>query len=354
MPVKGAPNTRGLVPVAAALRGSGGPPETLHLGAIAVVDGAGEPVWSAGDPRLAYPLRSTAKPVQLLPYLLDGLDRRNGTDAADLAVMMASHSGEPEHVARVGALLDRFGLAPDQLQCGTHPPYHEETRVRLAAGGEVPSVLHCNCSGKHAAMLAVCAANGWPLESYLAPEHPLQRRIEALLRVMADASDAPLPRSVDGCALPTWWLPLAGLAQTFARLADGRGAPALEDREPGPLLGRLYDAATAHPHMLAGSGRLDTDLMRRLGTRVFTKTGADGLYAMAVRPTRRHPRGLGIAFKVADGDPASQVRALVASRLLAQLDPDALSDALSVDDGERRNNRGQVVGERVVLFRVES
>jgi L-asparaginase II len=349
--MRSAVTTAGLVPIAASLRGPDGNAETLHLGAIAVVDGRGNATWQAGDPGLVFELRSTAKPFQLLPFLLDGLDAAHGTDAADLAIMMASHSGEPDHVERVAGLLTRFGLAPEQLRCGRHEPYHEQTRMQMTVQGREPSVLHSNCSGKHAAMLAVCQANGWSFGDYEQHHHPLQRRIESLLRGVTCTDAAPLAWSVDGCSVPTWRVALHGLARAFAALAAPQHAPALEGRPAGVLLERLYRAGTGSPRMLAGSDRLDTRLMQRLGGAVFAKTGADGLYAMAVRPSPCHPDGLGIAIKVADGDPGGGVRSLVATRLLSWLDPDRLGDASALDDGVRHNNRGQRVGERVVLFR---
>ncbi len=336
----------GCVPLVAFERGGPELVENLFLGAIAVVDGDGHEVLALGDPTLAFPLRSTAKPFQLLPFLIDGLDRETATqpalEFADLAILMSSHSGEPMHVDRIRALLSRLGVERGQLRCGTHAPYHRETRQRLFAAGQAPDVLHCNCSGKHTAMLAVCAANGWPVDSYLDPAHPLQQRNHAMLCALG-AVEAPLPYSIDGCSLPTWWVGLRTLARLFACLAAPDGAPQVEHLASGPLLAKLFAAGTAHPQLIAGSGRLDTKVMNACGRRVFAKTGASGMYALAVAPGPDHPRGLGVAFKVLDGDPDSAVRGQVVLALLRRLGIEFDPAALDVDS-QVRNQRKVVVG----------
>ncbi len=336
----------GFVPFAVTVRGGPERVETAHLGALAVLAGDGREVLALGDVGRALPLRSTAKPFQLLALLLDGLERSPAQLApledADLAVLMASHSGEPRHTERVAALLERYRLSAGELRCGAHPPFDRDTRHALIARGESPTALHCNCSGKHTAMLAVCRARGWPLETYLDPGHPLQQRIEALLCTLA-GQPRPLPRSIDGCSLPTWWLPLRALALLFARLAWPAGAPELEGRSAAAPLARLYRAAVAHPGLIAGRGRLDTRLMAACAGRVMAKTGAAGMYAMAVAPSAAYPRGLGIAFKILDGDPDSSVREVVAASVLERLG-EAGEGIAAMTSRVLRNHRGLEVG----------
>lgn len=300
----------------------GGPThgETVHTGLVSVVTGDDDEIFAVGHTDAPFPLRSTAKPFQLLPYLLDGLhEQAPAAEPADLAVMMASHSGEPMHTERVAALLARWGLSPEALQCGVHPPLDVATHEALVRAGDPPSALHCNCSGKHAAMLAVCRERGWPAASYVDLQHPLQRRIRDLLLALLGRPPRPLPYAIDGCSLPTFVMPLVDLARLFARLACPDGAPLVEKRRAAPELRLLYQAGTRHPELIAGTGCLDTRLMRALPRRVFTKVGAAGLHAMAVAPSPAYPRGLGIAVKVMDGDAGARVRAVVAVELLSQL-----------------------------------
>jgi len=337
--------------------------ETRHRGSVAVVDPSGRLLWHVGDANRAYALRSTAKPFQLLPLLLDGLQGASGAhaplEAADLAVLMSSHNGEPMHTERIAALLARFDLTPEALQCGVEPPALRHDRERLLRANEKPSALHCNCSGKHTNMLAVCSRHGWPLESYLDAEHPLQRRIRGILTVLAGQEHATVPLSIDGCSLPTCWLPLAALARMFAYIAEPSAAPAVEGRRIENELATLRAAGMQHPEEIAGSGRLDTLLMRALDGRLFAKTGADGLYAAALPAGPRVATPLGIAVKVEDGDPKSRIRALVIVEVLRQLgvvgdDDQALKKSFeAIASPMQRNFRGLEVGEYRPVFRLQ-
>lgn len=338
--------------------------ETRHRGVVAVVDAGGQLLWHVGDAERACALRSTAKPFQLLPLLLDGLhihcDEHDAPlDSADLAVMMSSHNGELMHTERVAALLSRFGLAMSALQCGVEAPALRADRERLLHAHERPTALHCNCSGKHTNMLAVCSRRGWPLESYMNPDHPLQVRIRGILTALIGQANAALAQSTDGCSLPTFWLSLRALARLFAYIAEPGAAPPVEGRSIAAELTLLRTVGMQHPELIAGSGRLDTLLMQALDGRLFAKTGAAGLYAMALPAGPRVPKALGIAIKVEDGDPKSRIRASVVVEILRQLgvvsndDPD-LCDALGeIAQPTERNFRGVEVGAYRPVFRLE-
>lgn len=346
-------------------RGGADRVETRHRGSIAVVDADGRLLWQVGDAERAYALRSTAKPFQLLPLLLDGLHLDADAqvaplEPADLAVMMSSHNGEPMHTERIAALLARFGLTESALQCGVEAPALRADRERLLHAHEQPSALHCNCSGKHTNMLAVCSRRGWPLESYLDPHHPLQARIRDVFTALLGQAHAAFPQSIDGCSLPTFWLSLAALAQLFAYIAEPTAAPSVEGRSIDTELTLLRTVGMQHPELIAGSGRLDTLLMQALDGHLFAKTGAAGLYAMAVPKGPRVPTALGIAIKVEDGDPKSRIRSSVVVEVLRQLgvvgsDERSLLDALGdIEQPTERNFRGLAVGTYCPVFRLEA
>jgi L-asparaginase II len=336
-------------------------PEIRHAGAIAVVDGGGALAAAVGDVDVAFPLRSTSKPIQLLPYLLDGLHldgpRGAGELLPDLAVMMASHAGEPVHVDRVKGILDAYGLTSDALLCGAHWPYSTTARDALACSGESPGNLHSNCSGKHAGMLAVCQKNGWPLEGYVETMHPLQQRIHDIVATLSRAQSTSLPHSTDGCSLPTHWVSMRGLAHMYAALAYPERAPTVEQRNIGEELELLFRAGTQYPELVAGSGFFDTRLMASFSGRLFAKGGAAGVYALAVNPTGAFPLGLGIAFKVEDGDGDARARPVVACEILRQLEiePDKSSAAETLTQlagAAIVNVRGLEVGAYRPVFRL--
>jgi L-asparaginase II len=331
------------VPLASVLRGS--EVESWHLGAVAVATPDGRIVARAGDPLLATCLRSAAKPFQALPLVASGVADRFGFDAADLALVCASHGGRPEHTARAAALLARGGFSVDDLQCGPHPPMDAEAAAELVRQGQQPTALHNNCSGKHAGMLLACRAHGLDPTGYLEPDHPWQRRIHDALRfVCALERDAEL--GIDGCSVPAFFLSLAATARGYAALADpvAAGLPTGE----GEAAARILTAMATAPEMVAGPGRFTTALAAVTRGRLVGKEGAEGFYAVAVRG----PVALGVALKIADG--GERARDAIVLAVLRQLGVLAAAEAdelVSYARSERHNHRGFLVGE--ILAEVE-
>jgi L-asparaginase II len=216
-----------------------------------------------------------------------------------LALVTASHNGEPAHVDAVRRILAGAGLPEAALQNTPDLPLHQPSaRAHLVAGGE-PDPIHQNCSGKHAGMLATCVAGGWPTESYLDPDHPLQVAIRRTVEELAGESVAAV--GVDGCGAPLLALSLRGLARAFATLVLAR---------PGSPERAVADAMRAHPFLVGGSGRDVTALMSGLpGT--LAKDGAEGVYAAALAD------GAAVALKIDDG--ASRARAPVLVSALRRL-----------------------------------
>jgi L-asparaginase II len=319
--------------------------ESLHLGSVAVVDRDGALLYAAGDPHCTTFARSALKPLQALPFAAAGGAAHFGLSPAEVALLCASHSGEPRHAAAAAAILSRAGCSASDLQCGTHAPKFYEVR------GEVPppppySPLQHNCSGKHSGMLACCALQQWPKASYLEYEHPLQQAIRRAVAVFTGVPVGALVAGIDGCSAPNYAMPLAALALAFARLAS-TGIDA--DYGAAPRL--LADAMIAHPEMVSGAGRSDLALTAAGRGDWVAKVGAEGVQAIGVRS-----RGLGIAVKVADG----QARALMPA-VVAVLDQAGLLDAEArqclAGWGRRaiRNYRGTLTGEirpAVVLRRL--
>ena len=290
--------------------------ESLHHGAFAVVDSAGHLLAAAGPIMVPIFMRSSAKPFQLMPLLEDGgAERWNFTDE-DMAIMVASHSGTPRHVAVVQGLHARLGLGPHHLQCGVHPPLHRESAWALKREGREPTPYHHNCSGKHTGMLALALLHGWPLETYLDPEHPVQRRIRQTLADMARWPEEDIVLGTDGCSAPNFALPLYHAAWAYARLVDPHDLP-----EPRcHAARRIVQAMMAQPFMVAGPNRLDTRLMEALPGVLVAKGGAEGYQGVGILPQGSGGRGIGIALKIADGDARRRATAAVILEILKRLD----------------------------------
>jgi L-asparaginase II len=291
--------------------------ESLHFGALAVVDAAGNLIAHYGDPQTVTFTRSSAKPLQALALIEAGGHECFGLSQAEVAITCASHSGTDAHVEVVRSLQAKAGIAESQLMCGTHSPYHKETAERLLRQGEKPTPNRHNCSGKHSGMLALAALQGWPLEDYIDPAHPVQQTILANVAGMCGLPVEQVGVGTDGCSVPNFAVPLRNLAWAYARLGDPTGL----SEQRAEACGVIVEAMTAHPEMVGGPGRFDTALMSAAGGRVLAKSGAEGYLALAIRSgvLGEASPGLGVALKIADGDPKGRARPAVALEVLRQL-----------------------------------
>jgi len=315
----------------------GGIVESEHAIRYAVADPSGAIVDSAGDVDAPTFLRSSAKPLICATVVESGAADRFGFDERQIAVAAGSHSGEPYHVEAVLSMLASIGLPESALQCGVHAPVHEPSAAALARAGEAPRAVHNNCSGKHAAILALARHLGATTDDYLSPSNPAQRAILAACAEMFDVAEATMVVGVDGCGIPVVAVPLRTSAVFFARFADTATLPS---RWRAPLE-RVRHAMVAHPEYVAGTGRFDTDLMKAGAGDIACKGGAEGFHATAAIARR-----LGACVKVTDGNYRA-VSPFVIERLLAlgALD-DARAGAL---ERHRRpsvkNHAGTIAGE---------
>ena len=321
------------VPLAEVTRGA--IVESLHSGSVAVVDRDGRVLHAAGDPHHLTFTRSALKPLQALPFVAAGGVERFGLSEPQVALLCASHSGEPRHAEAAADILARAGCTPADLQCGTHAPLFYDTR------GEVPppppySPLQHNCSGKHSGMLAFCAQCQWPKASYLEFEHPVQQAIRQSVAAFTGVAAEALVAGVDGCSAPNYAVPLSALARAFARLASAGVDP---DYGNAPRM--LAEAMISHPGMVSGEGRSDLALMHAGRGDWVAKIGAEGVQAIGIRS-----RGIGIAIKVADGQSRGLMPSVVAVLDQLGLLDDASREALA-PWGRRpiRNYRGTQTGE---------
>lgn len=326
------------VPLVVATRGDR--IESVHYGSVAVADATGHLLYAAGDAGFPIFTRSALKPFQALPLVADGGPARFGFSAAQVALTCASHSGEPHQVAAVADMLRRIGCDESHLQCGSHLPLFYAATGQTPPADLEPSPLHHNCSGKHAGFLAWCRLHDQPVESYLDPEHPLQAEIRARLAHLVACEESAIPMGIDGCSAPNHALPLAKLAQAYAKLA----MPPAEERDAAAL-STLFQAMTAHPEMVSGQGRNDLMLMQAKPGDWVAKGGAEGMQALG---SASH--GLGIALKIADGS-ARAVPIAIAATLdqLGLLPPDGRAPRRWLE-GEIRNYAGLITGRLLPVF----
>jgi L-asparaginase II len=322
--------------------------ESRHRVACCVVRADGRLVASSGDPGLVTYWRSAAKPFQALPLVADGGADELGLSDDEIVLTCASHNGEPAHVELARRLLARTGAGEDDLVCGPHPSLSDVVAKDMARRGEKPTRIHSNCSGKHGGMITLGRWMGWGSGGYEQPDHPVQRRCLAEVAAWSGLHVNGVAHGTDGCGVPSFALPLRSMALAYARLgAAGVGDPVegVEERSRAAAQ-RIVAALLARPFLLAGTARLDTQLLEATGGRVFAKVGAEGVYSATVPEL-----GLGLALKVEDGAPRALNAALLA--LLDAVAPGLVPDLDARHHPSVRNTRGDLVGEVVVRVELE-
>ena len=270
----------------------GGHVESRHTGSFAVTDPQGRLVLSGGNPHQSIFPRSAIKALQALPLITEGAADRYALTGPQLALACASHTGLPEHTETACAMLAQAGREPVCLECGIHWPSSAAAARALAAAGQVPSALHNNCSGKHAGFVCAAVTAGEDPRGYIRPDHPTMARVTQAVREATGAAMDEADRATDGCSIPTYLIPLSAIATGFARFGTGTHMP----QGFGQAALRLRRAAAGNAIMLAGPGRIDTEITAALGEAAFLKTGAEGVHAGAIPAL-----GLGFAIKADDG-----------------------------------------------------
>ncbi len=265
----------------------GGVEEGIHLGHVAVVDADGRVHASLGDPQHVTYFRSCAKPFQAIGSLGTGIAASYELGADHVAIMAASHNGEPRHVEIVRDLLRRARIEESALQCGAHWPYYEPAATAARHEMDEPLAVFNNCSGKHAGMLAAARALDAPLDNYLEPTHRVQQRIRAVIEAFTACPAADIHYGIDGCSAPNAAVPLAAMARSFAGLVTST------DEIPRTVVAAMVE----QPFLIGGTDRFDTRLMEVTDGRLLAKGGAAGAHCTADRRSKQ-----GLAVKLDSGD----------------------------------------------------
>ncbi len=304
--------------------------EAIHLGHLAVVDTEGRVHASLGDPGHVTYFRSCAKPFQAIGSLSAGIAARYELATEHIAIMAASHNGEPRQVEIVRDLLRRTGIAESALQCGAHWPYDERAATAARHQMDEPLAVFNNCSGKHAGMLAAARALDAPLETYLDSGHPVQVRIRGVIEAFTGCPPAVIHYGIDGCSAPNAAVPLAAMARSFA------GVLTSTDEMPTTVAA----AMTQHPFLVGGTSRFDTMLMEVTKGRLLSKGGAAGAQCIGDRRS-----GLGLAVKLDSGDGTWIAVAVIAAlERLGWLDDQERQALARLAHPTLRNRRGLAVG----------
>ncbi|MBL8100318.1 MAG: asparaginase [Anaerolineales bacterium] len=333
--------------------------ESQHFGSIAVVDSTGKILNSYGDPYVVAFLRSSAKPFQALPFVEQGGVEHFGFNESELAISCASHETGQLHLDLIHSLQLKVGLDENQLQCGPHLPSDAKKLREVIKQDIKPTANFNNCSGKHTMMLAFAKMRNLPLENYLDITHPIQQDILQTISEMCMIDKSSIELGIDGCSAINFAMPLFNAALGMARLVD----PFELTESRAEACKKITSTMLAHPEMISNFGEFDCELMKASNNKVITKRGAEGFQIIGVQPDVINERGVGIAFKVTDGDKSginddlvsiSRVRPAITLEILRQLNVlnDAELKSLSNFGPEKvlKNYAGLVTGESKPAF----
>jgi L-asparaginase II len=336
--------------------------ESTHIGSIAVVDASGKLLYAYGDPYAVAFLRSSAKPFQALPFVeRGGVEHFNYTQK-ELAITCASHETAQIHLDTVKAMQTKIGIKEDDLQCGPHLPGDAVNLRTVIKQDILPTRNFNNCSGKHTSMLAHAKMRGLPLENYLANDHPIQKDILNTLSEMCGIKKEKITLGIDGCSAPNFALPLYNAALGMARICDPRDL----SEARATACKKITSAMTTQPEMISNHGEFDCELMKSGAGKIVTKRGAEGFQIIGLMPGVCGERGVGITFKVADGDGGrlgdnletrARVRPAVTLEILRQLQAlnDSQLQSLAQFGPKKilKNYAGLVTGESHPAFELE-
>jgi len=269
-----------------------------------------------------------------------GEPERLGLSPEEQAVLVASHSGDEQHVEAVRGILAKAGIPEEALGCGASEPLDHEAMIRLYKRGEDPLRVHHNCSGKHAGFLIRARMLGAPLEGYLDPAHPVHAEIRDTLNELTGTHLTEEDAVIDGCGAPMYSLPM----ETMASLIRDLSNPARLPEKYRKAADAIFAAVNAAPHYLAGRGRIDSAILRSVPGRYFVKCGAEAYFVLGVRSCREHP-AMGLALKITDG--ATRGYEVFLARYLREKGLlDGTEESLApFFEGKLKNSQGLIVGE---------
>lgn len=311
--------------------------ESLHRGMAVVVDGDGDVLFSAGEIEAGIFPRSACKAMQALPLMESGAADAYGFGNRELALACSSHSGEDAHAELAASMLAKAGRDVNTLECGGHWSFDQNTVIHQARTMEKPSALHNNCSGKHSGFVCACCHMDIDPKGYVGYDHPLQQEIRGTMESLTGAALGYENCGTDGCSIPTYAVPLKGLAHGFAKMLTGTGLEPIRAKASR----RLMDACMAEPFYVAGTGRTCTKIMKLAPGKIFAKTGAEGVFVAALPE-----QGIAMAVKCEDGTTRA-AEAMIAALMARYFDKDSELQAslMAMANHSMRNWNGMHVGD---------
>lgn len=318
--------------------------ESVHRGSIAVVDSKGTLLYELGDTEHKTFFRSTAKPFIAIAALETGIMEKYGLDLREVALMSSSHSGDMEHIETVKGIMRKANIGQEEIKCGAHEPISKDALKQLLREGGEPSSLHCNCSGKHAGLIAASKAQGMTTHDYLTNQQGIQEKIDGVISDFTGVKKDDITKGTDGCALTVHAVPLRNIALAYTNLCNKEFMNGKYSKSQNYIL----SAMTMYPEMVAGKGRLDTELMKNFGDRIVCKAGAEGMYCVGILNM-----SAAIALKIEDGNARATGPVIIETLLqLGIINEEEAEKVIHHWKPDIKNHRGEKVGHTRPCFRL--
>ena len=310
--------------------------DLIHYGDIVVSDYKGKILCYAGDIEKMTFARSSLKPIQAISIVESGAADYYKITDKELAIMCASHNGEPIHIQTITKILEKSGLTKENLTCSVAYPMYAPAENELKSNNIPRSSIFCDCSGKHSGMLITAKHNHENLDNYHSLNHPVQQRIINTVADICDVNVKDIKIAIDGCGVPVHALPLKIFAKGFARMT----MPELFENNRSSAINRITNAMTQYPYMVAGANRFCTELMDAFGDRLFGKSGAGAFYGIGIKN-----KGIGIVVKMTEGTsniiPYAVLETLIHLKVITRKEAESLP---CYNDKNVYNGKKEIVG----------
>lgn len=268
--------------------------ESVFYGHAVSIDQEHKIISSLGNPYYVTFIRSSSKPLQAMAIVLSGAYEKFNLSLEHLAIASGSHNGQRVHTDVVEDLLDRCGIEPDRLLCGVHPPLTRAARNEFDETSAKP--INHNCSGKHAGMLACCAAKGWEIDGYNSIDHPVQQMTLEVMAKMCGIQKNQILIGIDGCGVPVFGMPIYNMSVGFSNLST----PDVLEGDYKEAAKLVSEAVKLHPLLMGGEDRVMTAFLED-NPDVVAKDGAEAVFCCG-------KNGKAFTFKLECGDGADPFR----------------------------------------------
>ncbi len=267
--------------------------ENIFRGRFCAIDENGKIIYSLGNINEYIFPHSAIKPIQAIALYKSGAKEKFSLTEQEIALCIASHHGEKEHINIVKNMLKKINCDIADLECGAHAPISKKARKELFASANRPNILHNSCSGKHIGMLAVAKTLNYPIKDYYLPDKEVQQYISKIIKEIFSIDIIEENYAMDGCSVPTYAAPLKNFAFGFAKLASGKKI----NSQTKSIFTEIFAIMNKYPYLIGGKGAIDSELMAAFNSRLMLKIGSDGIFCGLL-----YDKKIGFALKIDDGN----------------------------------------------------